>query len=808
MAVSNNLLARLGIDIVINSRRSAFALNDIHRSLINTTSGVQKLGVGFSILTVAAGSILVITRFMTGLAEAIKSVVLEAAKYEKLLIDIEKIAKTGNLVQLKHDFDELNKSFALISRTDISETFQEVARSGLALDEGLTKLTREALTLQQIAGDLGTKEAAIGLSALLQNTDATIDSIGKLSSGIDLLSDNFLTSTGEILKTSARLSGFADAANLSAEEVNALSASLLASRQSPTVVRSTITALFTSLTEDPKRAAEALKLSTNEMIRFNAAISASPMEALKQFVQHLKNLTPQDQAKALREMGLASHRTASTIKILQNGVENLDKALVLSQFHDGTNKIDKLALVSGQSMAAIESMTKAIEQLKTELGEDFKNSISIAIGALELFENALREVNILKAKLTPQQEQKRLEDAAAGIIPQEPGAFGIRNLLFQNVSRDLGDTVAELDAQKAQLKENIKKLKETLKNEMDQINWYEWMDAAELSTVATAVLGEVKKLETVFDLIAEKRAALVDEAGNPIQFMNIAQAKQQINSFALPPNVAASIQAELDEYQIAVNLDPKLDPKVAPKQLQEMIEKHTDKIAAEIKVKLDFDKEQQALSDDLKLKLDFELLTDPVDIEIAKLNAHLEDLRAQCMLVQQPSAALVATFRQLEAQYAQQEIDIRNNAALEKQAELQKQQADAQRRSQEARDDRLSSLSGQAGVFGGLIDDVLELRKLLADPLNQDPALQKALMDLGANLFKTTQQNQTQFLSFDDAFRKNITAVGPTDIELLQQQLEVAKAMLTSTNLTQKQQADLIKVMEKIAKEIEEGNKL
>lgn len=341
-------LAQLSVDIIVNARRAKAQLANFRGSVNANTKSIRGLRTSIGTIGLAAGSFLLIRRAIGLVTDTVKLSIREFVILERQLINIEKIAKTGNLDKLKDVFFDISQGTRGSSFEDISGTMISASRAGVRLNDGLEELTTTALRLSQASLDITAREAAEGLAALSINLKGDIKNVDRLASGIDALSDNFITTSGEILKTSARLSGFASATNLAVEDLNALSAALLSTKLSPTIVRSSVGRILSAIAFETEKAARALSLSREEFIKFEQLVKSKPLEAIKLFINKLKELSTTEQKQALRDLGLASFRTESAIRILVNTLDNLDKAVDISTeaTKSGTSLIDKYGLAA------------------------------------------------------------------------------------------------------------------------------------------------------------------------------------------------------------------------------------------------------------------------------------------------------------------------------------------------------------------------------------------------------------------------------------------------------------------------------
>jgi TP901 family phage tail tape measure protein len=362
-------VATLAVDIVVNARRARAQLANFQATLQGNSNALRNLSMGIGAFGLAASGILLARKAMQELFEVINAAFQASIQLEKSIISIETIARTGNIQELSVAFFNVGEAVRGASFDEITTGMRTAARAGLKTTEELEALTKAGLRLSQVSGDIVPQKSIEGLAALTINLDESFDKVNNLASGIDILSDNFVTTAGEILTTSARLSGIAEASNISFQEITALSAALLSTRASATTVRSTLTKLFESLQADPKKAADAIGLTTDEYERFHILVRTKLIDAVKQFVQTFGELSPANQAAALKELGLESVRTRQVLRLFVGNLDEVDRALkiVNDEVVTGTSILEKYALQMGTGAAKTEAAKKQWTEFLSEL---------------------------------------------------------------------------------------------------------------------------------------------------------------------------------------------------------------------------------------------------------------------------------------------------------------------------------------------------------------------------------------------------------------------------------------------------------
>lgn len=474
-------IALLGIDIIVNAQRARTALKSIDQSLMDMNNNMKFIAAGLGAFGVAFSGFLLARRVGSIVVETTRDLMESTNQLEEQIISIQTIAKSDDIKGLGRQFIELGTSIRGVEFKEIESAGLAAARTGVTVENGLFDLIETSLKFAKVSKDLGSAEAAEGLAALAINFDKPIEYTQNLASGIDMLSDNFITTSGEILKTSARLSGFAETTGMTVEDLNGLSAALLSSRQSATVVRSTISQLLAKMTAAPEKVRDLLSMSQSEYERFFIALRTDPAEAILTFAKSLNKLDPSRQSAALVDMGLASDRTASTIRILQGAIDNVEKSMQISneETQKGTALLDKYAVSASSANDRLQQLSNRLTVLKAGVIATH-GVVSMLDGLLTALEQTANNSKIYSGN-------------------------NVENMLGQGM--ELGKTVEQLNAGEKQ----IKSLQDLMRKGIveEKKGFLNSMNPFSIMQVAT-VQGEINRLELFRNLIVEKRIALVD----------------------------------------------------------------------------------------------------------------------------------------------------------------------------------------------------------------------------------------------------------------------------------------------------------
>lgn len=370
-----DVLSTLAIDIIVNTRRAAIDLRGMHHEMKGMSAQAQLATRGVLGFAVASAVFSGVNAVLRVGVDLIKESVLAYADLEQSIINIETIASFDNFeekqVELLDTIIQLrieHEKFAAIAMSG--------ARSGFRGEE-LDALVDASVKLSRVAQDLGDRDAAEGLAALSANLNFDGD-ILNLASAVDILSDNFKVTTGEVLKSSSRLSGFASAVGITQAELLALVTVLLDAKATATTTRSTIQNFFKVLISEPEKVREQAQLTSEEYDRLTDS-TTNALEKMTIFFIALNRLDSGEQFKALDELGLGSARVGANLAIIgqriaeaEGGFSKFDQAaqLVNDELERGTNIIIKHDKQVSTMNAKITEMEQRWIQTKAALADN------------------------------------------------------------------------------------------------------------------------------------------------------------------------------------------------------------------------------------------------------------------------------------------------------------------------------------------------------------------------------------------------------------------------------------------------------
>jgi TP901 family phage tail tape measure protein len=318
-------------------------------AIANARAGLDKLklavgAVGGALSALAAG----------GLVQAINA----TRQFEEALVELEKVTDPQTAREMSSAIRDMAATIPL-AQTELAALAADAARFGVRGPKNIRAFT-ETVAKMATATNLGTQQAGEALAKLATLTNTPIERIGNLGSAINSLSNNFATSSQEIVDSMLRSSAALSQLGLSATEISSLSASLNAVSesseragtrlrrlaqeiQSPgkhledmaTAAGLTVEEFKRMRQENPKalimELAEALNESETQTKALNRAFSTTSRQALAGFAQNMRDVANaselasksfKEATSLQREFDAQTQTFNAQLQLLQNQLRN------------------------------------------------------------------------------------------------------------------------------------------------------------------------------------------------------------------------------------------------------------------------------------------------------------------------------------------------------------------------------------------------------------------------------------------------------------------------------------------------------
>ena len=276
----------MGIAGKASSVKAVAGLQKVERQARKTKDSLSKMDKDFDMLGKVGGRMEAVGRDMTTrVTMPIIGAGVAASKFaidfETAMVEVTKVTDAAVSKKLSGAIRQMSKEIPL-ANTAIAGIAADAARFGIRGPENIESFTR-AVAKMSIATDLSANQAGVALAKIQAQTDLSATTASNLGSAINELSNNFATSSSEIVDAMLRSSAAASNFGLSAQEIIGLAAQMNALSESAERAGTRMRTLMNELM-DPKKAekyAGAIGLTVQE---FKSLRKESPIDALMAFV--------------------------------------------------------------------------------------------------------------------------------------------------------------------------------------------------------------------------------------------------------------------------------------------------------------------------------------------------------------------------------------------------------------------------------------------------------------------------------------------------------------------------------------------
>jgi TP901 family phage tail tape measure protein len=336
------------------------------------------------------------------LAEATQA----AAEFNDSMVEIEKVASEEVAGEMRGEIQEMASEIPMAQSELVSLT-ADAARFGIEGSENLRSFT-EAAAKMSTATTLSADEAGEAFAKLAELTDTPIENVENLGSAINELSNNFATSSQEIVDASLRSSGALSQLGLEQTEIFGLNASINEVSESAERAGTRLRRLAQEML-DPRKTedlAAALGMSVDEFERMR---EESPDELMMQMVEAFEE--GGDSADRLREtLGSASRQAigglAQNVNGLRDAMETSNTA-----FEENTSLQREFEKEMDTTRAKVQLLKNAVRNQAIEIGEVLLPYLN---DALDAFTEFVEEGDSLLNALSSQEKAFGLVATAIG----------------------------------------------------------------------------------------------------------------------------------------------------------------------------------------------------------------------------------------------------------------------------------------------------------------------------------------------------------------------------------------------------------
>ncbi len=440
--------------------KSAAELRRMDLAAVAASKGTNQLTKGISALAVASGNLIAggVSRVVHGIGEAMAFTLRSAIDFESSMADVAKVVDglktpTGEATQAYRDMEA--QLFSLSEEIAVApEGFAKIAaaagQAGIVGSELTTFAEQAAKTA--VAFDITAEAAGEGLAKLRTGLKLDQDAVMELAGTMNHLSNKMASSAPELLDAVQRVGSIGKAANVSGQEIAALSSAMISagagSEMAATGTKNFLLALAAgeSATKHQIEAFEKLGLNAEEVAQnVTSRDMVVRAEQMKQVVERLSGLADSERISNLKK--LFGSETVGTIGPLATNLDLLSESLGFA-----ADRTAALGSVQAEFDSRSNTTANTLQLLKNNL-----SVTAITIGSELLPEIAAMAKN-LSAWVKENRELIRdnvvgfihgVADAVKGLAPYVMGAgkaLGAIIGMFGGVERAIGPVITGLGA--------------------------------------------------------------------------------------------------------------------------------------------------------------------------------------------------------------------------------------------------------------------------------------------------------------------------------------------------------------------------
>lgn len=344
-----------------------------HQSLLQrANSFVNKWGM--SVASMAAS--------FTGLVFTARQAVEAYADMDAEMANVQKF--TGMTAEQVAELnEEFKKMDTRTSREELNQLAQEAGRLGLQTQEEVLGFVKAADIINVALDDLG-EGATLTLSKLTDIFGDKMkygveDSLLKVGSVINELSQNCTASAPYLANFAQRLAGVGKQANMTIPEIMGFAAVLDSSGQAVEMSATAVSQLIMKMFKDPAKIAKATGM---DLQAFNKVLKEDTNQALIMLLEQLNSLGNIDAlAPVFAAMGADGARASAVIAALAGNVDQVKKQqqAATKAFKEGKSVLNEYAIQNNTVKANLDKAKKGFHEMAVELGEKLAPAMKYVI---------------------------------------------------------------------------------------------------------------------------------------------------------------------------------------------------------------------------------------------------------------------------------------------------------------------------------------------------------------------------------------------------------------------------------------------
>ena len=293
------------------------------------------------------------------------------------------IAKTtgfagAELSDLKIEIKDLAREMKGIKLEEFQSIAETAGQLGIRGVDNITAFTK-TIAKMKVATDLTAEAAAEDMAQIANVMKIAIPDIEKLGSVMNELSNTTTATAADLSNMTKRMAGAGKTLGLTTAEIVGISASLKDMGVNLEVGGTAMSQIFTKMLSDTEKFAEVAGVSVEE---FAETVRTKPVEALRQLLSSMSEMSKFEAAKSLEELGVSGVRVGGVLLKLSGGIDILDKNLKTAndEWERGTSLQDEYAVASKSLFAEATSVSNVLKILADDMSVTLLPAIKELLG--------------------------------------------------------------------------------------------------------------------------------------------------------------------------------------------------------------------------------------------------------------------------------------------------------------------------------------------------------------------------------------------------------------------------------------------
>lgn len=344
-------------------------LGKVNQQMMDTKSSAERINDAFNKWQTA---IIAAVAALTGIIMAARKAVSEFAEMDEQLANTRKFTgMTEEEVEILND--AFKKMDTRTARDQLNMLAQEAGRLGKSTHEDVIGYVKAADIINVALSDLGDgatqKIAKLSNIFKIEDQYGTYDSMVKIGSVINVLSQNCTASKPYLVEFANRLAGVGNMAKVSLQNIIGMGAVLDANAQK---VEASATAIGQVLTRMYREPAKYAKVAGLEVKSFTDLLKKDANEAFLQFLSALKNAGGMDVlAPMFKDMGENGSRAITALATMAQHIDEVRSQQLEANkaFDEGLSVLNEYEIFNNTAQASIDKAKKRVSELTIELGQ-------------------------------------------------------------------------------------------------------------------------------------------------------------------------------------------------------------------------------------------------------------------------------------------------------------------------------------------------------------------------------------------------------------------------------------------------------